>query len=336
MTFALPHRPQDMPGSMPVAAAPCPNRYVFLLLDQFTHLAFACALEPLRLANHLRGHAHYGWQTLSVDGSPVRASNGVMVQVDGGLGPLGNRDTLVVVGGLTPRGGPSPRLAAFLRREQAHGRRIIGICGATAVLAAAGILQDQSCAVHWEVSDAFAELHPEVRIVEGPFTLDSVPTAAGGAAAGDLVLHLIGTDLGREVAGQVADLMIFPGLRDAQAPQTASRQTRPGMRTPALAAALKLMERHLDAPLPMPEIARRSGASVRQIERLFLRHLKTSPNRHYMALRLTRARRLLTQTGMAVTEVALACGFTSPSHFCKTYRAHFGRAATADRTAPRP
>jgi transcriptional regulator GlxA family with amidase domain len=99
------------------------------------------------------------------------------------------------------------------------------------------------------------------------------------------------------------------------------------------AAALKPMETHLQEPLAMRDLSDRLGLSVRQIERLFLCHLNESANRHDMALRMRRARNLLTQTDMAVTDVALACGFTSPSQFSRKYRLHFGQTAVRDRAA---
>jgi transcriptional regulator GlxA family with amidase domain len=61
--------------------------------------------------------------------------------------------------------------------------------------------------------------------------------------------------------------------------------------------------------------------STRQLERLFRRYLGRSPKRYYMELRLQKARNLLQQTDMSVINVALACGFASPSHFSKCYRA---------------
>ena len=61
----------------------------------------------------------------------------------------------------------------------------------------------------------------------------------------------------------------------------------------------------------------------RQLERLFRRYLNRSPKRYYMELRLQKARNLLMQTDMSVINVALACGFASPSHFSKCYRAHY-------------
>ena len=48
---------------------------VFLLLDQFTLISLSCAVEPLRMANQLAGEELYRWQTLSLDGQPVWASD---------------------------------------------------------------------------------------------------------------------------------------------------------------------------------------------------------------------------------------------------------------------
>jgi hypothetical protein len=47
-----------------------------------------------------------------------------------------------------------------------------------------------------------------------------------------------------------------------------------------------------------------------------------------------KARSLLLQTGMSVINVALACGFSSPSHFSKCYRAFYGRIPYRERGVP--
>lgn len=333
MTFALPPRTRHSVAVQArdmVPAAP-PGSFTFLLLDQFTHLAFSCAIEPLRLANHVAGRRLYAWSTASVDGQPVQASNGLATLVDHALPALTPRDTLVIVGGMTPRDRLEPALLAYLRRQSAHGVALIGVCAATAALAQAGLIRNQRCAVHWDLSDAFAERHPDIEVIEAPFALDGIATTAGGTAAADLMLHLIGQDHGADLAGRVADQMVYAGTRGQLAPQTGSLQARYGMRSPVLTAALSRMEATLSEPLPMAEIARQSGASVRQLERLFRRHLSTSPHQHYLALRLTRAQKLLSQTNLPVTDVALACGFTSPSHFSKKYRAQFGQSAQSHR-----
>ena len=83
------------------------------------------------------------------------------------------------------------------------------------------------------------------------------------------------------------------------------------------------MEANIEEPVSPSELARQVGLSTRQLERLFRRYLNRSPKRYYMELRLGKARNLLMQTDMSVINVALACGFASPSHFSKCYRSQY-------------
>ncbi|MEM6944615.1 MAG: helix-turn-helix domain-containing protein, partial [Pseudomonadota bacterium] len=100
---------------------------------------------------------------------------------------------------------------------------------------------------------------------------------------------------------------------------------------PKLRAAIRLMEQNLEAPIPIPEIAQSAGLSPRQLERLFGFYVCTSPLQYYRDIRLDRARGLVTQTEMPVWEIAVACGFASPEHFSRAYRARFGLPPRADR-----
>ena len=85
-----------------------------------------------------------------------------------------------------------------------------------------------------------------------------------------------------------------------------------------------MMEGNVEDPMSArATLAEEVGMSTRQLERLFRRYLNRSPKRYYMELRLQKARNLLMQTDMSVINVALACGFASPSHFSKCYRAHY-------------
>ena len=148
-------------------------------------------------------------------------------------------------------------------------------------------------------------------------------TAAGGVAAADLILHLIGKEFGAELANSVADQMIHTSIRTEKDNQRLSIPTRIGVRHPKLAAVLELMEHSLEEPESPSKLASRVGVSTRQLERLFRRYLLRSPKKYYMELRLQKARNLLLQTNMSVINVALACGFASPSHFSKCYRSYF-------------
>jgi AraC-like DNA-binding protein len=55
------------------------------------------------------------------------------------------------------------------------------------------------------------------------------------------------------------------------------------------------------------------------------------PKRYYLQMRLRRARELLLQTSMPIIDITTACGFQSPPHFSRCYRAQFGCPPSAER-----
>lgn len=299
------------------------ERFTFLLLDGFTHLALAAALEPMRVANASLGRPAYAWRIASISGGPVSCSHGLTVLVDEALCPLARGETLIVVGGPATARRDEPGLSAALRREAAHGVRLGALCLGIYALARAGLLDGEDCAVHWDLAEGFAEAFPDVHISTGAFALGRRLTAAGGAVASDLMLHLIAEAHGADLAARVADLLVCNGVRSPRSQQKVSVQSRYGMRNPRLVKVLKSMEANLETPLTAQEIADIAAMSVRQTERLFARYLKTTPMNFYMKMRLEKAHRLLSQTELSVTEIALACGYKSSSHFTKNFRAAY-------------
>lgn len=324
MLHQSPITPQSRVRLPAEAAAVSRERFVFLLLDGFNHPALANALEPLRIANRLCPGQPYRWQIVTPSGDPAVAADGLTVLADGRLEPLGRAETLFVVGGEESRAAVSEPVIAFLRRQKAHGTRIGALCQGVYALAMAGLLDGRDCAVHWNALEGFAEEFPAARPARVAFTAGCLPTAPGSAVAADLMLHLIAETRGAALATRIADEMIASGIRTPASQQTVSLQSRYGIRHPRLVKVLQAMERNLEQPLSAQDIAEIAGMSVRQTERLFARHLKVAPMTFYMRLRLDRARNLLMQTELSVTEVAIACGFRSLSHFAKTYRAAHG------------
>lgn len=150
----------------------------------------------------------------------------------------------------------------------------------------------------------------------------SCRTRGGGTA--DLMLHLIGQTHGEDLAISVADQMVYNAVRESSANQKVSLQARQGMRNPRLAKAIAIMRDTLEQPIAAARIADEIGLSSRQLERLFGKFLNTTPKKHYMELRLDRARLLLLQTEMSVSEVAYGCGFDSPGHFARVFKAAYG------------
>lgn len=298
---------------------------VFVLVDAFSHLAFSCAVEPLRIANLVSGKPLYSWGFASEDGKTATCSNGSVTLVDYGYDTLPKCERLFVLSGIGVKDKITPALLSLLRRERAKGTRLGALCSGAQILAHAGFLDGSQAAIHWEFHDSFMEDFPEVNLVRNVFVADEkILTASGGTATADLMLHLIEHSHGADLAIAVADQMVYNAVRDATAEQKVSLQSRHGMRNPHMANAIQIMSTALEEPVPPAHIAERIGISTRQLERLFGKYLNCSPKKYYMEMRLDKARNLLIQTNKSVTEVAMACGFESPGHFTRVYRAAFG------------
>lgn len=311
--------------AVPGSAAPETAHFVFLLVENFSHLAFSCALEPLRIANLVSGEELYRWSLISEDGKTAVCSNRSVTLADRGLEPLDRHDRLYVISGLHVQDRISAETLNFLRREKRRGVAIGAICSGAYVLAKAGFLDGVETAIHWEYHDLFMEKFPEVRLVRNVFVANAPHvTASGGTAAADLMLHLIARDHGAELAATVADQMVYNAVREGTAAQTVSLQSRHGMRNEYLVRAIRIMQDHIEEPLAPQLIAREIGISARQLERLFGKYLNTTPKRYSMELRLDRARRLILQSEDSLSQIAMSCGFTSTSHFSKAFRMRFG------------
>lgn len=309
------------------------THFVFLLLENFSHLAFSCALEPLRIANLVSGEPLYRWSLASVDGVSATCSNRSVTLVNMGLEPMTRVDRLFLISGIYPQNSAEPKVLNFLRRERAAGTPIGAICSGAYVLAKAGFLDGVQTAIHWEYHDLITEEFPAVELVRNVFVASQkIITASGGTAAADLMLHLIAKDHGNDLAVAVADQMCYNAVREGTAAQRVSMQSRHGMRNSHLARAIALLEDNIDEPLSPFDLAEELGISTRQLERLFGKFLNTSPKRYITELRLHRARNLIVQTEQSITEIAMACGFNSTSHFSKVFRSHFGVSPVAHRT----
>ncbi len=312
-----------------------PQHFAFVMVPKFTMMPVTSAIEPLRIANRLSEKSLYSWSMHSLDGSPVAASNGILAMVNGDLDAVDEHATIVVCGGLDIHHHADRRLLAWLRRTARRGHDMGALCTGAHLLAEAGLLDGYGCTIHWENMPGFAEAFPDIKVSGGLYEIDRDRfSSAGGTSALDLMLALIASQHGAELAANVAEAILHSPIRHHSEHQRMSLPARIGARHPKLVGIIAEMETNLEDPLSPSLLAKQAGLSTRQLERLFRRYLDRSPKRYYLELRLKKARSLLLQTDMSVINVALACGFSSPSHFSKCYRAFYGRTPYRERGVP--
>lgn len=317
----------------PLNGAEAKWRFGFLLVPGFSYIAFASAIEPLRMANMVAHETLFGALTCSPDGESVVASNGVRTAVDRAIDDLPALTALFLCG-------PNPiefpnerRLIHWLRRIADRGTALGGIDTGSWLLARAGLLDGYRCTIHWQNLPSLTADFPRIIASEQVFEIDRQRyTCSGGTAAMDMMLQFIAETCGDGTTGPAAaDLLIHERVRDRNDRQRIPLRHRIGTGQDRLSGAVALMEANVEEPMQLSEIAGYIGVSERQLERLFETHLASTPTAFYMGIRLARARQLLLHTTASVTEIAHRSGFRSPAHFSRRYRGWFGASPRGDR-----
>jgi transcriptional regulator GlxA family with amidase domain len=308
------------------------KRFVFWTLPNYSLIALSSAVEALRMANRVANENIYEWVLASTKGESVAASNGLAMAPTVPVADIGSANIVFVCGGVDIEGACNTEVIAMLRKLSQRQVALGALCTGGYVLAKAGLLDKYKAVVHWENMSALEEQFPKVIFSRQLFAIDRDRyTCTGGIAPLDLMLNIIKSDLGREVAPMISDQFILDRIRNDQDRQHVPLMARVGLFHENLIEAAALMEANLEEPLSLDEIANLVGVSRRQIERLFKRYVGEVPTKYYLDMRLRRARSLLLQTAMSIMEIAVACGFQSPPHFSKCYRDLFGHTPSAER-----
>jgi AraC family transcriptional regulator, glycine betaine-responsive activator len=308
------------------------SKFAFLTLPRYSMIALSNAVEPLRMANKITGQSVYEWSIASLDGQPVSASNGLQLSPTVPLEHAAPYEILFVCGGVDVQAAVSPKVLAALKRLAERRVPLGALCTGGYALAKAGLLDKYRATIHWENLSALREEFPRINLSDQLFSIDRDRfTCSGGVAPLDLMLHLVESKLGARVSQLISEQFIVDRVRNDRDRQYVPLRAQIGVSHESLIRVAQLMEENIEKPLSLDEIALATHLSRRQIERLFKRHLNCVPKRYYLQMRLRRARELLLQTSMPIIDITTACGFQSPPHFSRCYRAQFGCPPSAER-----
>ena len=307
----------------------------FLTLPNFSMIAFSSAVEVLRMANYVGRADHYQWSIYSLDGSPVHASNGIAVRPTQALDYTKLPDVMIVCGGIRIRDVVDEEARDTLAALAERGLPLGGICTGAYALMSSGLLDGYRCTVHWENLSSLHAEFPQVGFADELFVVDRDRlTCTGGTAPLDLMLNLVGMRFGQQLAAQVSEQFILERIRSSTDTQPIPVDARVGFSRAELIEVVRLMEANIEEPLSLEELARLVRLSQRHLQRMFKVYLNVSPTHYYLTLRLKRARDLLRTTDASIARVTTTCGFHSPCHFSKAYRAQFGHAPSYERRLP--
>ncbi|WP_224366725.1 GlxA family transcriptional regulator [Hyalangium versicolor] len=244
---------------------------------------------------------------------PVVTEGGVILQATVPLHRVREPvDTLVVPGGMVTMASSNlPELPPLLRGLAERCRRVTSVCTGSFLLARAGLLDGKRATTHWMACDDLQKQHSRCEVLpDRIFVRDGrIWTSAGVTSGIDMALAMVEEDLGRNVARQVARLLVMylrrPGGQSQFSVQLASQWAS---RAP-IREVQEWLPEHLREDLSVETLAQRAAMSPRNFSRAFRTQVGVTPARYVERLRVEAARTSLETSQRTIKEIARDVGF---------------------------
>ena len=249
------------------------------------------------------------------------------LHLEQGLAALEQADTIVVPGIEDIDRPVPPDVLKALQRARDSGVLIASICSGAFVLAQAGLLENRRATTHWLAADVFAVRYPTIDVDPDVLFVDEgqIITSAGATAGIDMCLHIIARHHGQAVAADSSRRAVAPLGREGGQRQFILRQdVLEPVASGSIAKTLEWIERQLDAPLTVDQMASHAGMSKRTFARRFVAETGTTPGQWLIEARTRHARFLLETTRLPVDEIAAQSGFADSSGLRDRFRRVLG------------
>ncbi len=276
----------------------------------------------------------YALTILAEKRGPFVTGSGMRLVADGAYADLPKQiHTLIVCGGDVVKPLRNPLLLAAVREGAARARRVVSVCTGAFFLGAAGLLKNRRATTHWRAIEPLAKNFPDTDVErDAIYVRDGrIWTSAGVTAGMDLALALVAEDFGADMALTVARRHVLFLMRPGGQSQFSAHLAPEAYPRGKLAKLLRWIPENVRAPLGVPELAARAGMSERNFTRQFAKETGETPAAYVERARLDAARRLLTGSGLAVSEIARRAGFGSEERLRRTFQRHLKVAPAAFR-----
>ncbi len=235
-------------------------------------------------------------------------------------------DTLLVVGG---RGAMRPYdqdVLRWMRARQERIRRFGSVCTGAFLLAATGLLDGRKATTHWQNCDQLSQEYPNIDVKRDPIFVKDGPfySSAGITAGIDLALALVEEDLGIQIAGLVARVLVLYLRRPGGQAQFSDLLAEGTGIDEALRGLPAWVRERLARDLSVEALARQALMSPRTFARRFTAAFQETPASWVRKMRAEGAKTLLQEPGSTLSVVARRCGFRSVTALRHEFLIQFG------------
>jgi transcriptional regulator GlxA family with amidase domain len=258
---------------------------------------------------------------------PVRLASGIVLPVHGAV--EGRICDVVIVPSLfvretgwTPE--RYPGITRWIMECHSTGATICSACSGLFLIAETGLFDGVEATIHWPYARMFSAAYPAVRarperalVVAGP--RGELVSSGASTSWHDLVLYLIGRDVGPVAAQAVSKMFALQRHVDGLAPFIVFDPPR-SHGDALVTAAQAWLDTHAAVATPVREMVRQSGLSERGFSRRFQAATGHAPLEYVQRLRVEQAKRRLERTSEPIEEIAWHVGYEDASAFRRLFQ----------------
>jgi transcriptional regulator GlxA family with amidase domain len=197
------------------------------------------------------------------------------------------------------------------------------------------LLAGKRATTHWRQAPLLQRLAPGARVeADRIYVKDgAIWTSAGVSAGIDLALAMIGEDLGRDTATDVAREMVVYAQRPGG--QTQHSVMLELADCDRFARLHEWMRAHLADDLRVERLAQEAAMSPRNFARAYLQETGVTPAKAVERMRVEAARAIIEDGSGSVQETARRCGFGDPERMRRAFLRLYGAPPAQMRRAHR-
>ncbi|MEL0638813.1 helix-turn-helix domain-containing protein [Marinomonas sp. TI.3.20] len=300
-----------------------------ILMPGFALTSFSLTVEAFSVANLVHESEIYNCSIFSGSIDPsekcVVSSNGVPIMADKHIIDFDKTDIICLCAYKSAPTYEYDVLSKLLRKHYSSGGEIASLSSGCFILAKSGVLKHSTCTVTDEQKSIFQELYPKITVLDNLYTVSNrLYTCKGGTTALDMMMYIIGLRFGTELTQQISSQFQADRVRTLEEINKSNKYLALRIKSPALGAAIELMESNIEQPYSIESLCEMIGCSVRRLEMIFKKFLGITPNKKYLYIRLKHAYKLIEETNLPISEISNACGFSSHSYMGQCFKNRYG------------
>lgn len=300
------------------------KKIAFLLFDQFQILDVTGPAQVISSANEMLPKPAYDIKYISPQGGLCRSTCGIHMETQS-LCDLNGFDSLIISGGKGSRNAcEDPEIIRYVTQQSPKVKRLISICTGAFILSKAGLIDGKRVTTHWAYADRLQRQNPRLAVEPDALFIREgrIITSAGVTAGMDLALSVIEEDQGKEIAREIARMMVIFYRRPGGQSQFSAFQVAQASQNDQFTQLCLEISKNPNRDYRISQLAEQVNMCLRTFMRRFSREIGMPPAKFVEKARLDAARQALEETDLNLDQIAYQSGFHSPEVLRRTFHRH--------------